>query len=228
MRSITYQPLMPGRPRSMTATSNFLRFSSASASSPVATGTTSACSGATMVTMCCRWIASSSTTSTALPFPTATGSAITISSTRRRRLFARAGWTAVAGRPARGDRVAAPTSAGSCARGFGGSTSAPLDGASAARRGGGGMVPAGRYTVKVLPLPGWLFSVISPPQQAHQLAADRKAQTCAAELAAGGAVALGERLEDRPLHVQRDPDAGVGHAEGHHAFRLRQHLRRPT
>ena len=82
------------------------------------------------------------------------------------------------------------------------------------RRRGGGMRPAGRYTVKVLPLPGSLSSRDLAAEQAGELAADRQAQAGAAVLAAGRAVALRERLEDRLLLVGRDADAGVGDAQG--------------
>ena len=51
-------------------------------------------------------------------------------------------------------------------------------------------------------------------QQAGDFAADRQAQAGAAVLAAGGAVGLLEGLEDDPLLVLRDADAGVLDREG--------------
>ena len=53
-------------------------------------------------------------------------------------------------------------------------------------------------------------------EQPDQLAADRQAQPRAAVLAGRRAVGLGEGLEDAPLHLRRDADAGVGDAERHH------------
>ena len=50
-------------------------------------------------------------------------------------------------------------------------------------------------------------------EQAGDLAADRQAEPGAAVLAAGAAVGLLERLEDDPLLVRGDADAGVGDRE---------------
>ena len=46
-------------------------------------------------------------------------------------------------------------------------------------------------------------------EQRRQLAADGEAETGAAVLAAGAGVGLLERLEDQPLLLGRDADAGV-------------------
>ncbi len=54
----------------------------------------------------------------------------------------------------------------------------------------------GSLTVKVLPSPGAALDVEGAAQQADQLAADREAETGAAVQAGGGAVPLGECLED--------------------------------
>src|SRR5688500_1869865 len=49
------------------------------------------------------------------------------------------------------------------------------------------------------------------PEEARDLAADRKAESGAAVLAARGPVRLLESLEDDALLVFRDADAGIGH-----------------
>ena len=51
-------------------------------------------------------------------------------------------------------------------------------------------------------------------EQRRQLAADRQTQAGAAVLAAGAGVGLLERLEDEPLLLRRDADAGVVDREG--------------
>ena len=63
--------------------------------------------------------------------------------------------------------------------------------------------------MNVLPWPGVLVRVISPPSRLDELPADRQAESGAAVEASGGAVALGERLEDPLLLLVLDPDAGV-------------------
>src|SRR5207237_1470364 len=57
-------------------------------------------------------------------------------------------------------------------------------------------------------------------QQLRDLAADREAESRAAELAARGSVGLLERLEDQLLLVPGNADAGVGDLECHHFLRV--------
>ena len=67
-------------------------------------------------------------------------------------------------------------------------------------------------------------------EQRRQLAADGEAETGAAVLAAGAGVGLLERLEDQPLLLRRDADAGVGDLDGDGALREPQNrmIRRPA
>ena len=60
-------------------------------------------------------------------------------------------------------------------------------------------------------------------QQHGQLAADGEAEAGAAVLARGAGVGLLEGLEDEPLLLRRDADAGVLHGEGDHLLGLGQH-----
>ena len=60
-------------------------------------------------------------------------------------------------------------------------------------------------------------------EQHGQLAADRQAQAGAAVLARGAGVGLLEGLEDQPLLLRRDADAGVLDREGDHLLRLAEH-----
>ena len=53
-------------------------------------------------------------------------------------------------------------------------------------------------------------------EQSCDLAADRKTQSRAAVLAAGGAIGLAERFEDDLLLVVRNADAGIVHLECDH------------
>jgi hypothetical protein len=76
--------------------------------------------------------------------------------------------------------------------------------------------------VKVAALAGRGDDLQLAAQQAGDLAADRQAQARAAVLAAGGAVGLLEGLEDDPLLVLGNADAGVGDREGQHLARLVQ------
>ena len=52
-------------------------------------------------------------------------------------------------------------------------------------------------------------------EQGCDFAADRKAQTRAAELARRSHVGLLERLEDHVVFILRNADAGIGHRKGH-------------
>ena len=63
--------------------------------------------------------------------------------------------------------------------------------------------------MNVLPSPTLAVDAQVAAEQAGDLAADREAEAGAAVLAAGRAVGLLERLEDQPLLVLRDADAGV-------------------
>ena len=63
--------------------------------------------------------------------------------------------------------------------------------------------------MNVLPSPGRAGDRDLAAEQADQLAADREAEAGAAVEAGGGAVALGERLEDPLLLLVVDADAGV-------------------
>ena len=77
---------------------------------------------------------------------------------------------------------------------------------------------AAGVSVKLLPVSTVLCTLISPPERAGQLAADREPQAGAAVGAAGGAVGLLEGLEDDRQLVLGDADAGVDHAEGDHVL----------
>ena len=68
--------------------------------------------------------------------------------------------------------------------------------------------------------PGCAPQLYLAAEQRRQLAADGKAETGAAVLAAGGGVGLLEGLEDDLLLFLRDADAGVGHFKRHHRRRL--------
>ena len=67
-------------------------------------------------------------------------------------------------------------------------------------------------------------------EQRRQLAADREAEAGAAVLAAGAGVGLLERLEDQPLLLGRDADAGVGDLDRDRALHEPQNrmIRRPS
>ena len=67
--------------------------------------------------------------------------------------------------------------------------------------------------MNVLPLPGTLVSRSLAAEQVRQLAADRETEAGAAVLARRAGVGLLERLEDDPLLLRRDADAGVGDGE---------------
>src|SRR6185436_21167554 len=56
-------------------------------------------------------------------------------------------------------------------------------------------------------------------EQTGDLAADREPEAGAAVLAAGGPVGLLEWLEDDPVLLRIDPDAGVRHPECHDRWR---------
>ncbi len=71
--------------------------------------------------------------------------------------------------------------------------------------------------MNVLPCPGVLDQPDLAAEQRRELAADREAEAGAAVLAAGAGVGLLERLEDQPLLLRRDADAGVGDLEGDRA-----------
>ena len=60
-------------------------------------------------------------------------------------------------------------------------------------------------------------------EQVRKLAADGKTQARAAVLARRAGVGLLERLEDDPLLLGRDADAGIAHGELDHRLRLAQH-----
>ena len=60
-------------------------------------------------------------------------------------------------------------------------------------------------------------------EQDGQLAADGEAQAGAAVFARGAGVGLLEGLEDEPLLLRRDADAGVLDGEGQHLLRLAEH-----
>src|SRR5262245_12835833 len=64
----------------------------------------------------------------------------------------------------------------------------------------------GRRTVKTEPLPGSVAA-----HHARELARDGKAEACAAVAPRGGAVGLGEFLEQLALLFRRHADAGIGH-----------------
>ena len=64
--------------------------------------------------------------------------------------------------------------------------------------------------MKVLPWPGTLDEPDLAAEQRRQLAADGQAEAGAAVLAARAGVGLLEGLEDEPLLLRRDADAGVG------------------
>ena len=74
---------------------------------------------------------------------------------------------------------------------------------------------AGRR-VNVLPSPGSLASVISPPRRLDEVAADREPEPGSTVSAGRRAVGLGERLEHRGLQLLLDADAGVGDADRDH------------
>src|SRR5205823_8232119 len=67
-------------------------------------------------------------------------------------------------------------------------------------------------------------------EQTGQLAADRKAETRAAEPAIGAGIGLLKSLEDDLLFFRRDADTGVGNLEGDDCRRFLQHrvLRAPA
>ena len=67
----------------------------------------------------------------------------------------------------------------------------------------------------MLPTPGVLTSLISPPSRPRDFAADRQAQARATVLAAGRAIGLLECLEDNLLLFGGDADAGIADGEGH-------------
>ena len=72
-------------------------------------------------------------------------------------------------------------------------------------------------------LAGNAFQADLAAQQARDLAADGKAQSGAAVLAAGGSVGLLERLEDDLLLLRWNADAGILHRERHHVRGAVQH-----
>ena len=65
----------------------------------------------------------------------------------------------------------------------------------------------------MLPAPGALRKSDLSAQQVRQLAADGQPQARAAVLARRAGVGLLERLEDDPLLLRGDADAGVGNGE---------------
>ena len=81
---------------------------------------------------------------------------------------------------------------------------------------------SGRYRVNVLPLPGMAAQLDLAAEQVGKLAADRQAEAGAAVLAAGAGIGLLEGLEDDPLLLGRDADAGVRHLECDDRGRLRE------
>ena len=68
--------------------------------------------------------------------------------------------------------------------------------------------------MNVLPCPGVLTSLISPPSSVASSRLIARPEAGAAVLAAGAGVGLLERLEDQPLLLRRDADAGVGDLDG--------------
>src|SRR6266404_3853793 len=59
-------------------------------------------------------------------------------------------------------------------------------------------------------------------QEAGQFAADRQPQTCSTILTAGAGIRLLEGLEDDPLLVQRNTNAGIGNFKGYNRGSLSQ------
>src|ERR1700687_96508 len=72
------------------------------------------------------------------------------------------------------------------------------------------------------PLTGSAPQLDFSTEEAGQFAADRQPQTCSTVLTAGAGVCLLESLEDDPLLVQRNANAGIGNFKGHNRSSLPQ------
>ena len=68
--------------------------------------------------------------------------------------------------------------------------------------------------MKVLPCPGTLTRRISPPSSVASSRLMARPRPVPPYLPAGAGVGLLERLEDQPLLLRRDADAGVGDVDG--------------
>ena len=77
--------------------------------------------------------------------------------------------------------------------------------------------------MKVLPCPWTLASLISPPSSTASSRLMARPEAGAAVLARGAGVGLLEGLEDEPLLLRRDADAGVLDGEGHDLLGLAEH-----
>ena len=82
--------------------------------------------------------------------------------------------------------------------------------------------------MNVLPCPASTSTRRSPPSRPAISRRDREAEAGAAVLAARRAVGLLERLEDQPLLVLRDADAGIGDRERDDVGRRADDTRRLT
>ena len=86
------------------------------------------------------------------------------------------------------------------------------------------MYASGRYSVNVLPCPGVLVELDLAAQQGGELPADREAEAGAAVFPARARVGLLERLEDQPLLLGRDADAGVADFDGDSALGTKRRM----
>ena len=73
--------------------------------------------------------------------------------------------------------------------------------------------PVATSSRKVLPWPGVLLTVMSPPSSGSQAFADGQSEAGAAESPAGRRIGLHEGAEDRSDLVGRHADAGIDHVD---------------